>query len=890
MPESQTDFSRRAFDLDPSQAAARKDRRRRKLNTVEIPRLRAFGSVLLAVGALVHERWLRGQFSWDTWFTIVAVLGAYGIVSWLVLSRLYTRVRAFDLSVLFLGLDLLVWASVIYLTGATQSWLFFILLARVADQIPISFRRALVFALLAPLAYVLVVLAAELRGLPFAWPAEIAKIAFLYTASLYMASVARIVERHHTQRVGALRLARELIQRHEVQQAELSAARLRAEAALDQQAGLAAERARLYERAERQQVLLQRIFDSTSDGLVLVGVNGRVESANARAAALVGFDLQAATGSNVVDLLGYGLREIGTGERWRPALLEILNEPSRPAQGDVAVGTGDRILQWTAAPAHDSLGLVRGLTLTFQDVTRNRDLIRQIGSTTAELAVTNRRIEDAHRLKEEFLANVSHELRTPLSAIVGMSQLAVDAATEPERRRYLDMLRVASDGLATIINDILDFSRIEAGRFLLAPAPFLLHDVLNAVVDTVRLPADAKQLDLRWSVDPEVPDHLVGDAARLRQILLNLASNAVKFTERGAVGLEVVLVERTADAATIEVAVKDTGIGIPPDKQQAIFEAFVQADGSTTRRYGGAGLGLSISSRLAELMGGEIGVESEEGAGSTFRFKVSFGLAPAGGSTQPAPPDAVPARRDAALAGRILVADDNAIQREMVLHLLGRCGYDVTAVESGAGALAALDHGEFDLILVDLQMPEMDGFQTAAAIRRREASGGRRVPIVAVTASALKSDRDRCLEVGIDDYVSKPMSKDQLVTMVAAHMTNAPAPAQTPWQPTDRAAYLRALGDDHDLARRLVAIFVEQAPSLLEAIRAAAAAGDAHALSQASHRLKGAMGNFPAIAAQDLATRLENAALAGHVQTARVILPSLEREMARMLRALPDLP
>ena len=423
-------------------------------------------------------------------------------------------------------------------------------------------------------------------------------------------------------------------------------------------------------------------------------------------------------------------------------------------------------------------------------------------------------MEDAHRAKEEFLANVSHELRTPLSAIVGMSQLAADAATEPERRRYLEMLRVASDGLATIINDILDFSRIEAGHFSLAPAPFLLHDVLNAVVDTVRLPAEAKQLDLRWSVGAEVPDHLVGDAARLRQVLLNLASNAVKFTERGEVALDVDLLDRTGDEVTIEIAVRDTGIGIPPEKLQAVFEAFVQADGSTTRRYGGAGLGLSISSRLAELMGGEISVVSEVNAGSTFRFKVRFGLAsalPPPAAAEGGAPDDAPAPPTA--RGRVLVADDNAMQREMVLHLLEQRGYQVTAAAGGAAALAALQHAEFDLVLMDLQMPEMDGFQTAAAIRRREATTGGRVPIVAITASALKADRDRCLEVGIDDYVSKPVSKDQLVAMVAARITPRAAGVELPWRPADRAAYLGGLGDDHDLARRLTGLFLEQAPS-----------------------------------------------------------------------------
>jgi CheY-like chemotaxis protein len=331
--------------------------------------------------------------------------------------------------------------------------------------------------------------------------------------------------------------------------------------------------------------------------------------------------------------------------------------------------------------------------------------------------------------------------------------------------------------------------------------------------------------------------------------------------------------------------VSDTGIGIPPEKQQLVFEAFAQADGSTTRRYGGTGLGLSIASQLAKAMGGDISVQSEEGKGSTFSLTVRCGLPVA----EEAPVRPAEAAR-AAAPGQglwVLVADDNAIQREVISHLLETGGYQVVAVSSGREAVDAFHRGGIDLVLLDLQMPEMDGFQTAAAIRALEKSGPQ-ATIVAITASALKTDRERCLEVGISDFLSKPVSKEALLAVVGTRGARD-AWTHAPWRPLDRQSFLDGLGGDAELARKLIDLFVANAPALVAAVRESLDRRDPEALKRAAHALKSAMGPFPAIAARDAAARLELAGLNGDLAVAWALYPALEREISRLTRSLPTL-
>jgi signal transduction histidine kinase/CheY-like chemotaxis protein len=370
--------------------------------------------------------------------------------------------------------------------------------------------------------------------------------------------------------------------------------------------------------------------------------------------------------------------------------------------------------------------------------------------------------EAANRAKGEFLANMSHEIRTPMNGILGMTSLALEATTVNEQREYLNLVKVSGESLLQLINDVLDLSKIEAGKLDLEVIAF---DPRQLVADTMRLigwGATQKGLDLHWDVDSSLPAGLIGDPTRLRQVLLNLLSNAVKFTASGTISTRVTVDGPAAEggstgALLVRVSVVDTGIGIPADKHEAIFENFTQADGSTTRKYGGTGLGLAISARLVAMMGGRIWVESEMGRGSTFHFTARLDPAAAAPRERTAP---IVASESPSLS--VLLAEDHPVNQLLARRLLEQAGHRVTAVGNGRDALEALERATFDVVLMDIQMPEVDGLAATAAIRAAERTSGRHQPIVAMTAHALTGDRERCLKAGMDGYISKPINGRQL--------------------------------------------------------------------------------------------------------------------------------
>jgi two-component system, sensor histidine kinase and response regulator len=749
--------------------------------------------------------------------------------------------------------------------------------------------------------------------------------------------------------------------------------------------------------------------------------------------------------ATMVQIYGFALSTESPYEQWtravfpedlpaaEGALHKVMQEKGRAAVEFRIIRPDGSIRHLSAAEGVvlDEQGNVSRIIGVNIDVTSRKE-------AEAELQRAKEEAEAADRAKSEFLANMSHEIRTPMNGIMGMTELVLDTELDSEQREYLNLAKTSADSLLTLINDILDYSKIEAGKLDIEAIAFNLGDCLGEAMKTLSLRAHQKGLELAFEIEPNVPDALLGDPGRLRQIVLNLVGNAIKFTEQGEVVLSVQLLAPIRDELQLRFTVADTGIGISADKQTAIFEAFNQADGSMTRKYGGTGLGLTISSRLVALMGGRIWVESEIGAGSRFHFTANFKVqkSPArtvvprdrttlrdmpvlvvddnatnrqillkvldGWRMQPVVAESAaramvmlkealsvgtafslilidaqmpemdgfalaeyikrnPNYRAATImmlssAGqrgdalrcrelgiaayltkpvqqtelmeamlialgtrakgdgknalvtrhslregqthlRILLAEDNAVNQLVALRLLEKSGHTVTVAANGRKALEALEKDSYDAILMDVQMPEMNGWEATRAIRARERSTGGHIPIIAMTAHAMKGDDERCFAAGMDDYLTKPIRSEELAAALdrvgkRKLLQDVPLDSTTAGQKVpsvDLPSALERLGGDLDLFDELVEVFKSECPGVADEMRRAIDDRDAKTLERGAHTLRGSASNLGAVALSQAALDLEHLARSGKLTGAAELFTLLQKELASLFSELDSL-
>ena len=641
------------------------------------------------------------------------------------------------------------------------------------------------------------------------------------------------------------------------------------------------------EELEANTSLLRSIFESTAEGLLVLELDGSIMNFSRRFAEL--WKLDVGGERDDVRILRSMVRSCQLGAPGNSPWRSLLGLDEGEVETEVALRDG-RTFRVRARPLlmQDS---VHGRVLTCSDITDRITYERELAAARDAAAASE-------RAKASFLAMMSHEIRTPMSGILGMTELACEAATDPEQRRFIEMAHSSAEGLLTIINDLLDFSKIEAGKFVIERIPVDVAALLDTTLEPLRWQAQQKGLALELALPAESPPMVMGDPTRVRQILINLVGNALKFTTEGGI---TVRLENLADGdgqTRMRISVRDTGIGIPAERQGAIFEAFSQSDAQTSRRFGGTGLGLTICARLTELMHGEIGVDSVPGDGSTFSFELPFELASkdqiAAAEAEAAPPPSRPLR--------ILVAEDTEVNQVYLKHTLERAGHGVRIVGNGQLAVDAAGEAQFDAILMDVQMPVLDGFAATEALRE----SGLETPIIGLTAHAMGDVHALCLSHGMSDYLPKPVRAVALLEMLARIGEEAasaaldtlaeaqspqgsepPAPTRDSAIPDlERRQAIANLAGDECLWRDMVRMLWEQFDADYPLIEAGLADGDLVIAREAAHRLKSSFAVVGALRAADICARIERHARAERLEEARQAFAELERSIEALRCAL----
>lgn len=644
---------------------------------------------------------------------------------------------------------------------------------------------------------------------------------------------------------------------------------------------------------------LQAVVQNAVDGIIIIDEQGSIESINPAAERLFGYTATEVVGQNVKMLMPPPYREQHDGY-----LSAYLSTGTRKIIGSgrevVGVRRDGAVFFMELAVGEVSLGNRRLFTGMVRDISERK--LRD-----AELRQAKEAAEKANQAKSEFLANMSHEIRTPLNGIIGMADMAVLADLPPDQYEFITTIKASAESLMSVVNDILDYSKVEAGKLDIDPYPFSLRDALGDLLKPLAFRAQKQGVMLACCISPDVPDRLIADQGRLRQVLVNLVGNAIKFTPKGEIVVRVESQPAGEVETVLHIAVADSGIGISAKKMRAIFDPFSQGDASTTRLYGGTGLGLSISLRLVELLGGRLWCESKEGVGSTFSFTVRCGLQPQ------AEPAGLPGRmkglsrqlgeekckdQEGGLPTlrslRILLAEDNAVNQRVATLMLERQGHTVVVVVSGRQAVEAIDREAFDVVLMDVQMPDMDGMAATAAIRQREAATRKRIPIIALTANAMKEDREKCLAAGMDGYVTKPLRPKDLEealleVMPAAVLREAGKKQERQDGFVLGEAVRSVVGNDDGSLREVIALFRKSGVSLMDRIKDGLDKGDSRQVAMAAHSLKGAASMFGAESTADAAARLESMGNAGKLAGALEAFSALRAEMDQILAAIAAL-